>query len=130
MPNIKVTDFDPSTLKTEHFANVSSYRRFVKGLMHVIEAQKIKDGGGMLFVDGQPLEAGEDFVIGEMAGTDFKQDLPVFGTGSLKGGMYMWLGCTFCGETGKVWVEKEEMEIFNKISYVLPKNIKKLRNLR
>lgn len=127
MRYLKVTEIDISKINPEDFANKLSFKRFMKGLKHVIEVQQLKDQGYMIFLDGEAMSPEAHFVYDDnnLRGSD----RPVFGVGE-ENCMFMWLGCTFCDETGNVYVEKEEMEVFNKISYVSPKSIKKMRKLR
>lgn len=122
MTNTKINQVSEVVIHESEFANKTSYRRFLKGFRRAVEMQELKDQGYMFFIGGEPMEKGHDFVFGSL------RDNPCFGTGGDRG-MYMWLGCTFCGETGKVYVEKSEMEIFNTITYINPKNIKKMRKI-
>lgn len=122
MKNVKINKSHLTEIQESDFRNKLSYRRFLKGLKRAIEMQELKDAGYILFIDGAPMNKEENFVFGDM------NDKPCFGVGDDRC-MYVWLGSVFCAETGNVHVDKEEMEIFNTVSYIDPKHIRKMRKL-
>lgn len=122
MNNTKITQVSSAIIHESDFLNKSSYRRFMKGFDRAFEIQQLKDEGYIIFIDGKPMDKDENFIFGDL------RDKPCFGIGDERC-MYVWLGSTFCAETENVCVTTEEMKIFNNISYVSPKNIKKMRKM-
>lgn len=123
MRNTKITQISSAIIHESDFMNKSSYRRFMKGFDRAFEIQQLKDDGYIIFIDGVPMEKDQNFIFGAYPG-----DKPCFGIGDDRC-MYVWLGSTFCADTDNVCVTTEEMKIFNNVSYVSPKNIKKMRKL-
>lgn len=122
MRNTKINQISPVIIHESDFRNKSSYLRFMKGFERAVEIQELKDNGYIIFIDGKAMEKEENFIFGDMG------DKPCLGIGDARS-MYVWLGSTFCAKTNNIHVGVEEMEIFNTISYISPKHIKKMRKL-
>lgn len=122
MPNTKINQVSERVIHESDFMNKSSYRRFLKGFHRAVEMQNLLDQGYLFSIDGVPMEKDYNFIYGDLG------DKPAIGIGKARG-MEVWLGCTFCDETGNVYVGKEEMEIFNTVTYINPKHIKKMRKI-
>lgn len=122
MKNTKITQVSSAIIHESDFMNKSSYRRFMRGFDRALEIQQLKDEGCIIFIDGEPMNKDENFIFGDM------RSKPCFGIGDDRC-MYVWLGSTFCAENNNVCVTTEEMNIFNNISYISPKHIKKMRKI-
>lgn len=122
MNNTKITQVSSAIIHESDFMNKSSYRRFMKGFDRAFQIQQLKDDGYIIFIDGKPMDKDENFIFGDL------RDKPSFGIGDDRC-MYVWLGSTFCADTGNVCVTTDDMEVFNNVAYVNPKNIKRLRKL-
>lgn len=122
MHNVKINQINPVVIQESDFHNKLSYRRFMKGFERAVEIQELKDSGYLIFIDGQPMSPEENFIFGDM------RDKPCFGTGDDRC-MSIWLGSTFDPVSNNIYVEKEEMGIFNTVTYVSPKHIKKMRKV-
>lgn len=123
MRNVKINTVNPESILPENFMNKSSYKRFMKGFHRAVEMQNLKDEGYIFIIDGEMMSQKENFIFG-----CYEDDQPCFGTGG-ESSMSVWLGSSFCDETGRIAVDAYEMDIFKEVSYVSPKNIKKMRKL-
>lgn len=117
--HIKLEEFNP-----EMFANKHSYTRFIKGFERAKEIQAMKEAGYIIFIEGEALKPNENFVV-----STYDKSQPCYGIGE-EHTMTVLVGHTFCPDTGRIWVEKEDLDIFNEVSYVQPSKIKKMKKLK
>lgn len=124
MSHLNIRHIKLEEIKIKDFANKHSYTRFMKGFERAKEIQAMKEAGYVIFVQGEALKPNENFVF-----SNYGDGQPCYGIGE-ENTMTVLVGHTFCPDTGRVWVEKEDLEIFNEVTYILPSQIKKMKKLK
>lgn len=118
IPILKVQDED---IQRSMFENKKSFEYFMRGVAAAKQINTLLEEGYLLFENGEPMSKSEPFYVWFGDG----DNRPHLGT--IAGNVRVaWLGSTY-GNDNTVFVYAEEMNPFKKITYVSPKDIKKLK---